>query len=536
MFNDLPESEHSLAAWSVLRRLQSRTYPNGVKTSWQYEADTGRLKSITHNKSDTSLIYSDTFTYVPNTTLYSRITRTTASSVSNTDYTYDGNQRLETVTEADGRNTVFVYDAFGNRTQETITNLNNPAASGGTPKAYGVYRYAYDGNRLQTVYYTPPAGSEAVQKQLTYDSVGRIQTRSHATNGLTTYTWDDRGYLIKLQKPGTTVDYAYNALGARVSKTVNGQTTKYLTAPVFGMNHVLMELDSNNSVTARHVYGDHEPLAEEIGGASQYLLPGGSTGNITHALSSSAAVINEYRYDAFGSRTLVSGNTTTRHGYTGEEYDANTGLLYLRARYYDPQLGRFISVDPFLGRMAEPATQNRYVYVMNNPLSFVDPRGLASIEACGDAFSIGGAGGCAILDLATLDVYSKVMPGLGNSSGYSLMLSTATPSNGVTLEGTVGGRLYGPIHGALTASANLTEFNERGLAFAAPSLVDDKRNADLSLGLAWGEGTIAGGTAYTEKKFNLIEEIDKQHYSANEWVRSKLDPTYSPPPSVCRYK
>jgi RHS repeat-associated protein len=306
-----------------------------------------------------------------------RITRTTASSVSNTDYTYDGNQRLEAVTEADGRKTVFVYDAFGNRTQETITNLNNPAASGGTPKAYGSYRYAYDGNRLQTIYYTPPAGTEAVQEQFTYDTVGRIKTRSHATNGLTTYTWDDRGYLIGLTKPGTTIAYAYNALGARVSKTVNGQTTKYLTAPVFGMNHVLMELDSSNTVTARHVYGGHEQLAEELSGTNQYLLPGGSTGNITHALSSSAAVINEYSYDAFGNRTLVSGSHSTRHGYTGEEYDADTGLLYLRARYYDPQLGRFISVDPFLGRLAEPASQNRYVYVMNNPLLYTDPSGLA---------------------------------------------------------------------------------------------------------------------------------------------------------------
>jgi len=59
--------------------------------------------------------------------------------------------------------------------------------------------------------------------------------------------------------------------------------------------------------------------------------------------------------------------------------DAESGLLYLRARYYDPSIGRFISADPYLGRMAEPVTQNRYIYVQNNPLLYIDPNGLDTI-------------------------------------------------------------------------------------------------------------------------------------------------------------
>ena len=64
------------------------------------------------------------------------------------------------------------------------------------------------------------------------------------------------------------------------------------------------------------------------------------------------------------------------YGYTGQEYDAETGLLYLRARYYDPAIGRFISADPYWGRLNEPASQNRYSYVHNNPLMYTDPLGL----------------------------------------------------------------------------------------------------------------------------------------------------------------
>ncbi len=76
-------------------------------------------------------------------------------------------------------------------------------------------------------------------------------------------------------------------------------------------------------------------------------------------MTRSATLASSKSYDTFGARTAPA--TAGRYGYTGEEVDTETGLVYLRARYYDPALGRFISPDPFLGRLAEPSTQNRYV-------------------------------------------------------------------------------------------------------------------------------------------------------------------------------
>ncbi len=97
-------------------------------------------------------------------------------------------------------------------------------------------------------------------------------------------------------------------------------------------------------------------------------------------MTRSATLASSYSYDAFGARIAPTPATTGRYGYTGGEIDTETGLVYLRARYYDPTLGRFISPDPFLGRLAEPITQNRYVYVKNNPLGLVDPSGLAAAQ------------------------------------------------------------------------------------------------------------------------------------------------------------
>ena len=102
-------------------------------------------------------------------------------------------------------------------------------------------------------------------------------------------------------------------------------------------------------------------------------------GSITHAVDSSGLIKNEYGYDAFGIRTSLSTAPSASHGhygYTGQEYDEETGLLYLRARYYDPMIGRFISADLFWGRLEQPASQNRYTYVHNSPLIFTDPSGL----------------------------------------------------------------------------------------------------------------------------------------------------------------
>ncbi|MBL1259194.1 MAG: RHS repeat-associated core domain-containing protein [Thiotrichaceae bacterium] len=181
---------------------------------------------------------------------------------------------------------------------------------------------------------------------------------------------------------GTHITYSYDALGNRRAKTVNGETTHYLTAPIFGMSHVLAELAPDNTLKSTYLYAGPQLLKEEPSTTDRsldlYILHEGKVGSITHTVDMNGSVRNEYDYDTFGTRTHVkTANTgSNQHfGYTGQMQDAESGLLYLRARYYDPAIGRFISADPYLGRMAEPVTQNRYIYVHNNPLLYSDPSG-----------------------------------------------------------------------------------------------------------------------------------------------------------------
>ena len=157
------------------------------------------------------------------------------------------------------------------------------------------------------------------------------------------------------------------------------------------MSHVLAELAPDMSIKASYVYAGPQLLKEEPSATDRsldlYMLHEGKVGSITHTVDMNGSVRNEYDYDTFGTRShvkTVDTGSNQHFGYTGEMLDAESGLLYLRARYYDPSIGRFISADPYLGRMAEPVTQNRYIYVHNNPLLFVDPKGLASLSVgCG---------------------------------------------------------------------------------------------------------------------------------------------------------
>lgn len=83
----------------------------------------------------------------------------------------------------------------------------------------------------------------------------------------------------------------------------------------------------------------------------------------------------KYTYDAFGVEKNIDENDTNAFRYCGEYYDAEIATVYLRARYYNPDTGRFISRDSFAGRRSDPLSLNLYTYCGNNPVIYVDPSG-----------------------------------------------------------------------------------------------------------------------------------------------------------------
>ena len=168
----------------------------------------------------------------------------------------------------------------------------------------------------------------------------------------------------------TSHTFAYDDQGRRVRKTVGSTTTNYL----YNGPDIVAEYGSNwTSLTSLLTHGPNmdDPLIRASLTGSQYYHQDG-LGSVVGLTNQNGGTDGTARYDAWGNK-IASTGTVPLYGYTGREPD-DTGLIYYRARYYDPTVGRFTQRDP-LG-MADGI--NRYAYVRNNPVNLVDPLGLTA--------------------------------------------------------------------------------------------------------------------------------------------------------------
>ncbi len=136
---------------------------------------------------------------------------------------------------------------------------------------------------------------------------------------------------------------------------------------------ILLEFDGAGALLARtsHGQGTDQPLAVERGGQSFY-YHADHQGSIRKITDSAGLVVNSYDYDSYGNIEASFEGIANPFTYTGRELDAESGLYFYRARYYDPATGRFLSEDPIGFAGGDP---NLYSYVFNNPINLTDPDG-----------------------------------------------------------------------------------------------------------------------------------------------------------------
>jgi RHS repeat-associated protein len=154
-----------------------------------------------------------------------------------------------------------------------------------------------------------------------------------------------------------------------VAKTVDGVTTGYVLDPAAGLIQVLQE--TTGGQTQSYLYG-HDLLAQYDSGTWAYHVNDG-LGSVRGLADPTGQVVQSHSFSPFGVPLGASGGEP--YGFTGEQWDASAGLVFLRARYYEPATGRFLSQDPFPGFTTSPQTLNAYQYVANNAVNHVDPSG-----------------------------------------------------------------------------------------------------------------------------------------------------------------
>ena len=189
-------------------------------------------------------------------------------------------------------------------------------------------------------------------------------------DGTKTYEWDAAYRLLRVAQGATElVRFTYDGLGRRSQKIAGGVTRTY----VYDRSDIIEERLSTGT-TLSHVYGlgvDQALARRDNAGAVTYYLAD-HLGSVVLETNASGAASLTREYDPFGN--LLQGGWASGYAFTGRELDAESGLLYYRARYYDSKVGRFISEDP----LNDQSGRSPYDYVGNSPLGHVDPLGLCA--------------------------------------------------------------------------------------------------------------------------------------------------------------
>ena len=247
------------------------------------------------------------------------------------DYNYDSLYRLTAADYSDGTYFHYTYDEVGNRvSQTTETNTNT-------------YQYD-DANRL--------IGVDGVA--YTWDDNGNL-----LNDGVNTYTYNSANRLLSVADGSSTTSYVYNGDGDRLRETVNGSTTDFTMDLNAGLTQVLS--DGTNT----YLYGKGRIAQYGETGPEFFLTDG--LGSVRQLVDDSSAVILTKNYQPYGEGLSGAGNGYTSYGFTGEMTDL-TGLIYLRARYYAPQSGRFLTKDAWSGEYTRPLSLNGWIYVVGNPV------------------------------------------------------------------------------------------------------------------------------------------------------------------------
>ncbi|MGB2822367.1 MAG: RHS repeat-associated core domain-containing protein, partial [Phycisphaerae bacterium] len=350
---DGSDAEIVLYARNAAGRLERAELGNGVYTTYEYDA-AGQLLHLVN--------------YAPDDTVLSRF-----------DYTYDAAGRRDGMTTLDGTWT-YAHDPAG----QLIAATFELDAGSSIPAQEMAWTYDRVGNRRSattngaTIEYTTNNRNQYVTvgaASYEYDDDGNL---IGVTDGSDTWSfeYDDEGRLTRAVTPDGTWEYEYDPLGRRVATVEGAQRTEYVIDPI-GLGNVVGQYDGTGALEAHYVHG--LGLTSRVDAAGQpayYTFDAlGSTSELT---DDAGAVLNAYAYDPFGKLLLQTGTLPDPFQFVGQfgVMTEDTGLDLMRARSYDPALGRFVSEDP-IGLAGGDVLL--YRYARNAPVDFIDPLGLFDV-------------------------------------------------------------------------------------------------------------------------------------------------------------
>ena len=345
--------------YDALGRPLTRTLPNEISTTWTYDAR-GHILSVTHANADEEILASESYERNASGDP-TRITRENGSYV---EVQYDEARRIRT---------------------ERVHNADD------TFRSETTYTYDRDGNRLtkNEESYTYGPGfqlASAGEDTLSYDEAGRViqKTASGVTQELRYNAFDQ---LTSFSQGGQTTRYGIDGEGRRVEVENERGVRRYLVAPTLGegLHSPHLVTDESGTQSTGYVYvGEHATLRYGESGPVYYLRD--AMGSVIALANEEAERVARFDYDAFGNERSAIGEAIAVPEETAGDFRHHglwkdpSGLYYVRARMYDPTVGRFTSKDPIEPPMQTPEAWNPYAANLNNPFVYRDATGLFSIS------------------------------------------------------------------------------------------------------------------------------------------------------------
>ena len=330
-----------------------------TRTCYGYDSLFRVTEMITYDGSTSTVLESHTYEYDRNDQI--------------TKYTHKNNLTSDAINET----RVYTYDNHGNLTKSIKTDN---ADSSSVTTTYG---YDSVGNRISMT-------EGGVTTAYTYSAADQLLTQT--SGGVTVnYDYDHRGNCIQESSSSKTIDMEYSVMGEMTEWTDgtltqtnlydhNGQRIQSaenaVTDYYFYENGVVSVIEDSSSVTTANVLTNEGGIVGSFRGSTYYNYLVDMQGSTTNIVKEDGTLSAAYDYTDFGETTELTGNGFDNQVcYTGAIYDEETGLYYMNARYYDPEIGRFISQDSYRGELNDANQWHLYVYCANNPINYTDPSG-----------------------------------------------------------------------------------------------------------------------------------------------------------------
>ncbi len=349
-------ARHTVYSYDAADDLLAVLYPNGGSVGYTYD-DAGRVTEVVN--------------------LFSGSTTPTSTPISSFNYVLDNAGNRTQITDGSGRITALTYDPLYRVTSTTVASKKT------------AYTYDAVGNRLHltapstSIAYTYDAADRllsAGSTQFTYDHNGNM-VRSVSGKTQSQFDYDPADRLVRVAGGHVASLFGYDGDGNRTRQQVGSGVYNYLNdVTSTGSSSVLRETGPDGTI----FYTRGRDLISAAGPSFTFYYQYEAQSTVVGLTDSTGHLAQKYLYDIWGQPlSNVPGpqvGTENKFGYTGEALDPGTSLYYLRNRYYDPTLGRFINKDPIEGLARVPTTLDRFIYAVDNPATRTERNGVCSSD------------------------------------------------------------------------------------------------------------------------------------------------------------